>query len=107
MSLIHFFLYCTTFFLSFSQDKVLLSRDNKPLSCTHKLAKSLSLSEQHKFEITTFIFVLPRYEKSHKQKSCANKNKSSENKKYTAENKIKSWANKTKNVAKTNYENKT
>ena len=64
----------------FSQDNVLLSRDNKQLSCTHKLAKSQMLSEPHKFEITTFIFVLPRYKKSLKQISCANKNKSPENK---------------------------
>ena len=91
----YFKFFCTArhFFL-FSQDNVLLSRDNKPLSCTHKLAKSLSLSEQHKFEITTFIFVLPRYKKSRKQKCWTNKKKSSENKKKSSENK--------KNLEKTN-----
>ena len=67
----------------------MLSRDNKPLSCAHKLAKSLSLSEQHKFEITTFIFVLPRYEKSRKQNVEQTNKKSPENKKKSSENKKK------------------
>ena len=80
----------------------LLSRDNKALSCTHKLAKSLSLSEKHNFEITTFFFCFTEIQKVEKTKMLNKQKKSSENKKKSSENKKKNLEKTKKNLEKTN-----